>query len=157
MGLAYLAGAALWRGIEPRLAVAIALFAVGAFAAGAATAWLMGRRGLERPLSARLAASLLVLTVLTVGFGAFFLFLGHVTNATRVWGDPFTLHWVGSLIVNAGAALVYTMALALPMIIPLGLPILLAAAGVLAWPAALSLATPPVRPRAPLETESSAP
>jgi hypothetical protein len=117
----------------------------------------MGRRGRDRPRSARLAASLLLLTVLTVGFGAFFLFVAHMTQATSVWGRPFSLHWVGSLIVNSGAALVYTMALALPMIIPLGLPILLAAAVVAARPARLSPAAPPVRPRQPLESESPPP
>ncbi len=157
MGAAYTAGAALRRGIEPRLAVAIALFAVGAFVAGVAAAWLTGRRGLARRPSARLAASLLVLTVLTVGFGAFFLFVAHAFQATAAWGRPFTLHWVGSMIVNGGASLIYTMAIALPLIIPFGLPVLLGAAIVAARPSRLSAAAPPVRPRAALETESSAP
>ncbi|MCC6736814.1 MAG: hypothetical protein IT534_11905 [Bauldia sp.] len=120
-------------------------------------AWLLGTSGRSRPHSARLAAALLLLTVLTVGFGAFFLFVAHVTQATSVWGRPFSLHWIGSLIVNSGAALIYTIAIALPMIIPLGLPILLAAAVVAARPPRLSPAAAPVRPRQPLATGSPPP
>lgn len=150
---------ALWRrgAIEPRLALALVLYAVGAAAAGAVSAWLLNRWGRDRPPSARLAGAIAVLSALTVGIGAFFLFVAVAVRRQATWGAPFSLEWIGSMIVNSGAALIYTVALALPMLLPLGIPLMLIAAWQLAPLPRLSPVAAPVRPRPPLEPQGPAP
>jgi hypothetical protein len=118
--------------IEPRLAIALALYTIGAVAAGLVSAWLLVRWGERRPPSARLAAAIAVLSALTVGFGAFLLFVAVAVLRQGKWGAPFSLEWIGSMIVNGGASLVYTVALALPMLLPLGIPVMLVGAWQLA-------------------------
>ncbi|MCW5715358.1 MAG: hypothetical protein KIT43_12665 [Bauldia sp.] len=121
-----------------------------------ASAWLLPRWTAHRPPSARLAASIAVLSGLTVGFGAFALFVAVAVLQSSRWGAPFSLEWIGSMIVNSGASLVYTIALGLPMLIPLGIPVMFLGAWQLARLPRLSAAAAPVRPRASNEPEGPA-
>lgn len=143
--------------IEPRLALALALYTAGAASAGFVAACLMKRWGERRPPSARLAAAMAVLSALTVGLGAFLLFVAVAIRRQSTWGAPLSLEWIASMIVNSGASLIYTVTLALPMLLPLGIPVMFLGAWLLAPLPRLSSAMAPVRPRPPLEPQGPAP
>jgi hypothetical protein len=139
VGIAFLAGAFWLRGgVTDRLGLAIVLFAAGAACAGWGAAWFLARWGTRRPGSARFAAAAIILTVLTVGFDAFFLFLNYSAYFIQWWPTPFTLHWFFNLITTGGGVTFFFIALGLPLLLPLGLPVLFGAAFILSRPPRLS-------------------
>ena len=103
------------------------LFAAGAAAAGLVSSWLTGRWWRTRPRSARFAGAVIVLTFFTCFFDAFFFYLHYISYFSQFWADPFTPWWFASLVFTGGGVTFFFVSIGLPMLLPLGLPVLLAA------------------------------
>jgi hypothetical protein len=137
VGLASIPGALIIRGdIDQRLGFALLLFAAGASAAGLVSSWLLGRRLRSRPRTARLAAAIIVLTFFTCLFCSFFLYLQYISYFAAYWERAFTSGWFESVIFTGAGVTFFFVSLALPMMLPVGLPVLLAGAFVLSRPTA---------------------
>jgi hypothetical protein len=131
VGLAFVAGAFLIRrGIDGRLGTAILLFTLGAFAAGLVTALLGHRFGRKRPTSARFALAFVLLAILTVAADVFLFYLQYISYYAPWWpGFPHVLFT--AVFTGFGVAFYYGT-LALPLLLPLGVPLLFAASWYLA-------------------------
>ena len=135
-GIGSIPGALLLRhDIDRRLGLALILFAAGAASAGLVSSWLMGRWWRSRPRSARFAGAVIVLTFFTCFFDAFFFYLHYISYFSQFWADLFTPLWFASLIFTGGGVTFFFVSIGLPMLLPLGLPVMLAAAYVLSRPA----------------------
>ena len=137
MGVAAVPGALWLRGsVDSRLGLALLFFAAGAFVAGLLAALTLRLWGRRRARSARFAAAIIVLAILTVGFDAFIYYVHTASYFGKWWATPFSFHWFVTVVFTGGGALFYFMTIALPMILPLGLPVLLAGAAILSRPPA---------------------
>lgn len=129
IGLASIAGALLLRrGIEADLALALLLFAGGAATGGFLASLAMAGLARRKPRSARLALSLVALILLTTGFQVVFFYGNYMSYYVAWWGDPFTADWFFPLIITFFGAGFYYLALGLPMMLPIGFPVLIGAA-----------------------------
>lgn len=126
IGLAYAVGA-LWirHGIDPDLAKALALLTAGAVAAGFMVALANGWTGRFNRFSARMAAAIVLLTVLTAGIGTAFLYLEYIAYYAQWWPPAFTLHWAFTAATTFIGLSFYVASVVTPMFLPLGLPMLL--------------------------------
>lgn len=124
---------ALWlrHGIEPRLGTALLLFTVGAALAGFLTALVIGRTGMKRR-TARFAAALVLLIILTTVFDAVLLYVEYAGYYVQWWPPLFSVHWFFTATTTFLGVSFYFVALGVPMIVPLGLPLTLLAALLLA-------------------------
>ena len=123
IGLASVPGAIWRRGwIDRDLAVALLLIAAGAAVAGFLTALVFRLRRARRGFSARFAAAIFLLIVLTAGFDALFLYLDYIAYYTQWWPEPFSVHWFFTAATTFVGVFFYYAAVAVPMLLPLGLP-----------------------------------
>ncbi len=127
MGVASVPGA-LWlrETIGPELGVALLLFALGAAAAGVLTVFAVLRFGRSLRSSARLALAIILLGTLTAGFDSFFLYLHYVTYYVQWWPEIFSAHWFFTAISTFLGVAFYFTSIGAPMLIPFGLPTMLA-------------------------------
>jgi hypothetical protein len=133
IGVAAIPGA-LWsrHAISPELAEALALLAVGAAAAGFLASQFDRLLPDRRRSGRRLAGAIVLLAVLTTACQVLLLFAEYVPYYAQWWPAPFTWSWWEGVFTSvAGVGFNYG-AIGLPMLLPLGLPALLAAAVLLA-------------------------
>lgn len=131
MGLILLAGMlALGRPFTEASAAAASLIAIAAAISGGVAA-LAARWLGRRVWTARFAALLLILMVGTAGLTAFFLTIHMVWRAGHLTEVP--LHVIGWILATLGAAsLYYVLAITGHFLLPLGLPLIVVVALVLA-------------------------
>lgn len=129
VGLAGVPGALLlYHGINDRLRLALILFALGAALAGFLTALALGRYGPRRHPAGRFAAAIGLLIVLSAGFDTVFFYADYITHYVAWWPATFSAHWFFTALTTFAGVGYYYVALGVPMLLPLGLPILFAAA-----------------------------
>jgi hypothetical protein len=109
-----------------------AFFAVGAAAAGFIAALIMTALPGRMPWSARYAAALVALMVLTTGAHVVLLFSQYAPYYAQWWPAPFHSWWFDAATSTFAGIGFYYGAIGLPMLLPLGLPALLAFAALLA-------------------------
>ncbi|MCW5696928.1 MAG: hypothetical protein KIS96_09380 [Bauldia sp.] len=146
---AFVGGAFLIRrGIDGRLGTAIILFTLGAFIAGFAAALLHRRWSRGRPATARFALAFLLLAILTVAFDVLLFFVQYASYYAQWWpGFPWVLFT--ATFTGLGVAFYYGT-LALPLLLPLGVPLLFAASWYLArLPTPLIPAQAGIQPQTP--------
>jgi hypothetical protein len=120
---------ALWlrRGVSEEIAVVIGFFTLGAVIGGLATAVLMRRRLVGAGLGPRLAASVLCLVLATTGTHILLLFAEYAGYYAQWW-----LSSLGGQLKAAASTLAgvgfYYVSIGLPLLLPAGLPVLLASA-----------------------------
>ncbi len=129
IGLAGIPGA-LWRygAINPRLTLALILFAIGAAFAGCCTFLALARWGAGLSPSARFAAAIVLLIVLSAGFDAVLFYGDYITYYVEWWPAAFSLHWFFVALATFAGVGYYYLMLGAPMLMPIGLPVLLVAA-----------------------------
>lgn len=124
IGLAFVPGALWIRGtIDSDLGLALVLFGTGAAIAGFITSLLLYRWGPILGLPSRLALAVFSLVVLTAGFDALLLYFNYISYYVQWWPDPFTTHWFFTGITTFLGVSYYYAAIAAPMLIPVGLPV----------------------------------
>lgn len=118
---------ALWiRGtIDSDLRLALLLFGAGATVAGFLTSLLVSQWGATLGGASRLALAVFSLVVLTAGFDALFLYFNYISYFVQWWPDPFTTHWFFTAISTFLGVSYYYATIAVPMLIPVGLPVVL--------------------------------
>ena len=126
IGLAFVPGAFWVRGtIDRDLGLAFLLFGAGAALAGFFTSLLLNRLGATLGRPSRLALAIFSLIVLTAGFDALLLYFNYISHYIQWWPDPFTAHWFLTAISTFLGVSYYYAAIAVPMLIPVGLPVVL--------------------------------
>jgi len=105
------------------LGLALLLFGAGAIAAGFLTSLLVNQWGAGLSKASRLALAVLSLVVLTAGFDALFLYFNYISYYVQWWPDPFTSHWFFTAISTFLGVSYYYVTIAVPMLIPVGLPV----------------------------------
>ena len=124
IGFASVPGALWIRGtIDSDLGLALLLFGAGAIAAGFLTSLLVNQWGAGLSKASRLALAVLSLVVLTAGFDALFLYFNYISYYVQWWPDPFTSHWFFTAISTFLGVSYYYVTIAVPMLIPVGLPV----------------------------------
>ncbi len=129
VGLAGVPGA-LWlhHGINDRLRLALILFAVGAALAGLLTALILSRFSAGRHHAGRFAAAIALLIVLSAGFDTALFYANYITHYVDGWPTAFSAHWFFTAFATFAGVGYYYVALGVPMLLPVGLPVLLVAA-----------------------------
>ena len=133
VGLAAILGALWFRhSIMPDLALALAFFAVGAAIAGAVSALILNRLPRRIRYGRRLAIAIVSLMVLTTGAHVGLLFAEYASYYAEWWPTAFSGQWFWAALTTFGGVGFYYASIGLPMLLPVGLPALLAFAFVLA-------------------------
>ena len=129
VGLAGIPGA-LWlhHGINDRLRLALILFAAGAALAGFFAALILSRFAPGRHHAGRFAAAIILLVILSAGFDTAFFYANYITHYVAWWPATFSVHWFFTAIATFAGVGFYYVALGVPMLLPLGLPVLFVAA-----------------------------
>ena len=135
VGLAGIPGALwLYGGIGDRLRLALILFAAGAVLAGFITALLMGWIGPRLHVPGRFAAAIILLVVLSAGFDTALFYANYISHYVEWWPAAFSAHWFFAVLTSFAGVGYYYVALAVPMLMPVGLPVLFVAAFLLSRP-----------------------
>jgi hypothetical protein len=109
----------------------VAFFVVGAIVAGFFAALIMAAIPDRLRQSARYAVALVTLVVLTTGAHVVLLFGQYVPYYAQWWPAPFHGWWLQAVTSTFAGVGFYYGAIGLPMLLPLGLPLLLASAAFL--------------------------
>ena len=110
------------RAFSPRAIVATGFFALAGFLAGA-SALTASRLLAKKPLSARFAAALICLLAGTAALASVFFMLQLVLSHHRLSEIPIRISLI-ILAVSGAGALYNVLAIAAPVIMPLGLPLI---------------------------------
>lgn len=131
-GFAALIGALWQRGvIDQDLWLALLLIAAGAAVAGFLTCLLLAWWGRRRSRPARLAAAIVALVLLTIGFDTLLLYANYISYYAQWWPPAFTTHWFMTALTTLAGVGFYFVTIGVPMLLPLGIPLVIAAAFVL--------------------------
>ncbi len=127
-------GGALWlrHGIDANLRLALLLFTAGAAIAGFLTPLLISWWGRRWPMPARFAAAIISLILLSAGFHTILLFVDYIGYYVQWWPPAFSLHWAFTILTTFAGVAFFYVAVGIPMLLPLGLPVVFASAYFLA-------------------------
>ncbi|MGD9738487.1 MAG: hypothetical protein AB7O56_15540 [Bauldia sp.] len=116
------------RGIEGDLALALGLFTAGSFVAGIVAGALVRRIGSRLEPRARLAFAVLALMLLTSAAQHIAYFIHYVWYYSGWWGEPLSPGWLEAFVTAYAGSGFYFIALGLPLMLPVGIPVIFAAA-----------------------------
>jgi len=132
VGLAAIPGALVVRhAISPDLALVIVFFALGAAPAGFLAALIAGRLPSRFTRGRRFAAALLSMMLFTTGAHVILLFAEYAAYYAQWWPSD-AGEWLQAAGFTFGATGFYYAVLGLPVLLPFGLPVVLAFAMFLA-------------------------
>jgi len=109
----------------------VAFFALGAMVAGFFATLIMAALPHRLRPSSRYAAALVTLMLLTTGAQVALLFAQYVPYYAQWWPAPFHSWWSNAVLSTVAGVGFYYGAIGLPMLLPLGLPLLFASAAFL--------------------------
>jgi hypothetical protein len=129
VGIAGIPGALwLYGGIGSGLRLALILFAIGAAIAGFFAALAIAWWGPRLHPPARFAAAIVLLVVLSAGFDTLLFYGNYISHYVEWWPEAFSAHWFFTAISTFAGVGYYYVALGVPMLLPVGLPVLFVAA-----------------------------
>lgn len=129
---AIVAGALILGGAIEEMWLLIGLFTIGAFGGGLFARLAVSLLGRRMVPTARVALAILALMLFTTACQHVAYFVNYMSYYAAWWPAPFTPDWLRASVSTYAGSGFYFTALGLPLMLPVGLPVLLVAAFLLA-------------------------